>query len=89
MKNIIFFLLISPFISHCQEYVDVLKLGYSYSNKAKFKGIDEILEEEATKGNLFKVNTAGGSPSGATKFGEKPKATEDNGVPRRKIAERL
>ena len=41
MKNIIFFLLISPFISHCQEYVDVLKLGYSYSNKAKFKGIDE------------------------------------------------
>ena len=41
MKNIIFFLLISPFISHCQEYVDVLKLGYSYSNKAKFKDIDE------------------------------------------------
>ena len=41
MKNIIFFLLISPFISHCQEYVDLLKLGYSYSNKAKFKGIDE------------------------------------------------
>lgn len=41
LKNIIFFFLITPFISNCQEYVDALKLGYSYSNKAKFKDIDE------------------------------------------------
>jgi hypothetical protein len=41
LKNLIFFFLITPFISNCQEYVDALKLGYRYANNAKFKNTDE------------------------------------------------
>lgn len=41
MKKIVFFFLISSFIGNSQEYVDVLKFGYSNTYEAKFKDTDE------------------------------------------------
>lgn len=52
-----------------------------------FKTIDEILEEEAVAGNLYKLNTDGGKPKTAVNFGQLDKPTDN--TPLRKIAPRL
>ena len=41
MKKIIVFILFLPILSSAQEYVDVLKFGYSNTFDAKFEGTDE------------------------------------------------
>jgi hypothetical protein len=53
-----------------------------------FKTIDEILEEEAIAGNLFKVNQDGGKVKQQINFGQ-PVTQSETQTPLRKIAPRL
>lgn len=52
-----------------------------------FKTIDEILEEEAVAGNLYKLNNDGGKPKSQINFGTPAKDSDSK--PLRKIAPRL
>ena len=41
MKRILLFIIFFPLVSFAQEYVDVLKIGYSHTFDAKFEGTNE------------------------------------------------
>ena len=44
MKKLVILFLFISFFSEAQEYVDILKMGYSYTSDAKFEGTNESTE---------------------------------------------
>jgi len=52
LKKLLFIILIFPILTSAQDYVDLLRIGYSYAPTTNFEGMDEGTEIQIFEGGL-------------------------------------